>query len=319
MAVKIENLKPSRGQLVFVIITLAALYLILPQIDVFRDGFRHLHNIEWRYLSLAIGCEIAANILAGTTYWLLTKHKLKFGRTVLVQLAGNFVNRLLPAGIGEIGINLAYLKANKHTTTQAASVIAVNNLLGAIGNIALLAYISFALKGVYDKLEIDKIHTDDSWRYVVGAIVIAVLIFAISKYRNKVLAGTISFIKQVAEYRRHPLKLVAAQSSSTLLTLSNVFCLYFSALALGVHMNPPTMLVIFSAGEAFGTATPTPGGLGGVDAALVVGLTAFGVPLTFSIAVTLLFRLISCWIPVIAGVGFLYLAEHRRYFNKYSH
>ena len=76
------------------------------------------------------------------------------------------------------------------------------------------------------------------------------------------------------------------------------------------------MLVIFSAGEAFGTATPTPGGLGGVDAALVVGMTAFGVPLASSLAVTLLFRLVSCWIPVIAGIGFFYYSDRNGFFYR---
>ncbi len=316
MAIKIENLKPSRGQLLFVVITLAALYLLLPQIGVFSVGLKHLHNINWVYLMLAFGFEIAANIFAGTTYYLLAKHRLKYLRTIIVQLAGNFVNRLLPAGIGGIGINFAYLKANRHTSAQAASVVAVNNLLGGIGNIALLAYVSIVLTKVYEKLEIGKVHIDSRLKYVVLVLIVAMLVVAFSKYRSRVETGFISFLKQIIGYRKHPIRLIAALSSSTLLTLSNVFCLYFSALALGVHLNPPTMLVIFSAGEALGTATPTPGGLGGIDAALVVGITAFGVPLASSLAVTLLFRLLSCWLPVIAGIGFLYIAEHRGYFGK---
>lgn len=316
MTVKIENLKPSRGQLLFVVITLAAIYLILPQISVFRDGFRHIHNIDWTYLVIAFMFEIASNVLAGTTYYLLAKHKIKFTRTVLVQLAGNFVNRVLPAGIGGIGINFYYLKANKHTSSEAASVVAVNNLFGGIGNIALLAYVSIVLTKIYDKLEFDKIHVGGNWGIGAVIIAVAVLVLVFSKYRRKVQTSAVSFFRQIARYRKHPVKLGAALSSSTLLTLSNVLCLYYSALALGVHLNPPTMLVIFSAGEAFGTATPTPGGLGGVDAALVVGMTAFGVPVASALAVMLLFRLISCWLPVIAGIGFFYLAEHRRYFTN---
>ena len=316
MLIKIESMKPARGQVLFVAISLAALYLILPQINVFHNGISRLHNINWVYLILAFGFEIAANIFAGLTYYILAKRKLKFFRTVIVQFAGNFVNRLLPAGIGGIGINFAYLKANKHSSVQAASVVAVNNILGGIGNVALLAYVSTFLSKVYDKLEIDKIHSNDKLKYIIIAIVAVTFVVALSKFRRRIASEVFTILKQIADYRKQPVKLAAALSSSTLLTLSNVFCLYFSALALGVHLNPPTMLVIFSAGEAFGTATPTPGGLGGVDAALVVGMTAFGVPLASSLAVTLLFRLVSCWIPVIAGIGFLYYSDRNGFFYR---
>ncbi len=312
----IDNFKPSRGQLLFLGITLAALYLILPQIDMFRDGFKNLHNVNWVYLLIAFSFEIAANIFAGTTYYLLAKHRLRYIRTIIVQLAGNFVNRLLPAGIGGIGINFAYLKANRHTSAQAASVVAINNLLGGIGSITLLLFISITMSGVYNKLEIDKIRIDGKWKVIVALLIGLVLIIIFTKFHMRVKSGALSFFKQVIGYRKQPIKLVTALSTSTLLTVSKVFCLYFSALALGVHLSPPIMLVIFSAGVAFGTATPTPGGLGGIDAALVVGLTAFGVPLASSLAVTLLFRTLSCWIPVVAGIGFLYLAEHRAYFGK---
>lgn len=316
MAINLEALKPSRGQLLFVTISLFAMYLILPQIGIFREGFTNLHNINWGYLSLAVAFEIAANAYAGTTYYILAKHKIKLARTVLIQLAGNFVNRLLPAGIGGIGINFAYLKANKHTTSQAASVVAVNNILGGVGNLALLVYVSIVLNHVYDKLEFEKIRVNDNWKYAVLAFTILVAVVAFSRYKHKIASGILSFLKQIAEYRKHPVKLLAALTSSTMLTLSNVFCLYYSALALGIHLNPPTMLVVFSAGVAFGTATPTPGGLGGVDAALVIGMTAFGAPLAASLAATLLFRLISCWIPVLAGIGFLYYSERRGYFGN---
>ena len=316
MLIKIDSMKPARGQVLFVAISLAALYLILPQINVFHNGISRLHNINWVYLILAFGFEIAANIFAGLTYYILAKRKLKFFRAVIVQFAGNFVNRLLPAGIGGIGINFAYLKANKHSSVQAASVVAVNNILGGIGNVALLAYVSTFLSKVYDKLEIDKIHSNDKLKYIIIAIVAVTFVVALSKFRRRIASGVFTILKQIADYRKQPVKLAAALSSSTLLTLSNVFCLYFSALALGVHLNPPTMLVIFSAGEAFGTATPTPGGLGGVDAALVVGMTAFGVPLASSLAVTLLFRLVSCWIPVIAGIGFLYYSDRNGFFYR---
>jgi len=53
---------------------------------------------------------------------------------------------------------------------------------------------------------------------------------------------------------------------------------------------------------AIGAVSPTPGGLGAVEAALVAGLIGLGVPPGPAIAGVLSFRLITYWLPVIPGV-----------------
>ena len=318
MAFKLGAFKPTKGQLAFVLITLAALYIILPQIGIFKNSLIHLAGVNFCFLALALVLQVATNVFAAINYCLLAKHKLKYFRTLLIMLAGNFVNRLLPAGIGGIGINYAYLKANKHTSAQSASVVAVNNLIGGVGNLLLVAAIFLIFRGSLVHLNTDGIHAPANWKYIVLAVIIMVLIIALSRFRHKISRGAVVFIEQVLEYRKQPLKLVLTLISSILLTLSNVLCLYYSALAINVHLSLAIMVVVLTVGVAFGTATPTPGGLGGIDAALVVALVAYSVPVAMALTVTLLFRLISCWIPVIVGITILYVAERGNYFNSRS-
>ena len=47
--------------------------------------------------------------------------------------------------------------------------------------------------------------------------------------------------------------------------------------------------------------SPTPGNLGALEAALVVGLTGIGVPAGPSVAGVLTFRLITYWLPTAPG------------------
>jgi uncharacterized protein (TIRG00374 family) len=54
-------------------------------------------------------------------------------------------------------------------------------------------------------------------------------------------------------------------------------------------------------GSAVGAASPTPGGLGAVEAALVAGLTALGAPAGPAIAAVLMFRLATFWLPIAPG------------------
>ena len=55
------------------------------------------------------------------------------------------------------------------------------------------------------------------------------------------------------------------------------------------------------AGNGAGSLIPTPGGTGAVEAALVAGLTATGLPLPVAAAAALLARLESVWLPAPPG------------------
>ena len=59
-------------------------------------------SISWLVVSvvlMAVTFAIAAGI-----YGVLALHQLRYGRTVLVEVATAFVNRLLPSGIGGLGL-----------------------------------------------------------------------------------------------------------------------------------------------------------------------------------------------------------------------
>lgn len=313
---KISLFRPSRGQFIFVLITLATLYVVLPQIGIFDDSLSILANAKVQYLIMAFVFVVTVNLFSGANYTLLAKHKLKYSRTLLVQLAGNFVNRLLPAGIGGMSINYMYLKANRHTSAQAASVVAVNNLLGGLGNSLLLAYIFLGLGYNSDKFKVNPIRFDHNLLNYGLALVLLISFVVGFKYRSRITEDVSSFIKQVFEYRKRFRRLGLALTSSIFLTLSNVLCLYYSAIALGFHLSLATMLIVLTVGVAFGSVTPTPGGLGGIEAALVASLIAFSIPASSALAITLIYRLISFWVPVITGIGFLYVAERNNYFKK---
>ena len=59
--------------------------------------------------------------------------------------------------------------------------------------------------------------------------------------------------------------------------------------------------MVFLAGNALGSAAPTPGGVGAVEAALTVGLIAAGLPKEAAAPAVLLFRLLTFWLPVLPG------------------
>ncbi|HEX2822448.1 MAG TPA: flippase-like domain-containing protein [Streptosporangiaceae bacterium] len=78
--------------------------------------------------------------------------------------------------------------------------------------------------------------------------------------------------------------------------------------AVGAHPAILPAAVVYLAGNAVGSAAPTPGGLGAVEAVLAAGLTAIGVPAHEAIPAVLVFRLATFWLPIPAGwVSYLLL------------
>ena len=61
-----------------------------------------------------------------------------------------------------------------------------------------------------------------------------------------------------------------------------------------------------------GAATPTPGGLAGVEAGMVAGLLAMQVDEVSAVAAVLAFRFVTFWLPLIPGVFALLYARKKK-------
>jgi len=84
-------------------------------------------------------------------------------------------------------------------------------------------------------------------------------------------------------------------------TLGAALALWTSVQAFGGHATFVTVTVVTMVGGTLASAAPTPGGVGAVEAALIGGLAAFGVPAAVSVPSVLLYRVLTCWIPVFIG------------------
>ena len=156
-----------------------------------------------------------------------------------------------------------------------------------------------------------------TWVYfVVGSLVVIVLIvLAIPAGRRLLRARLAPVLSQVVPrllaVMQQPRKLAEGIGGALLLTGANIFCLDACIRALGGSLPLASTAVVYLTGAALGSAVPTPGGLGAVEAALSAGLTAAGLPGAISLSAVLLFRTITFWLPVPVGWGaFNYLERH---------
>ncbi|HVX56720.1 MAG TPA: lysylphosphatidylglycerol synthase transmembrane domain-containing protein [Candidatus Saccharimonadales bacterium] len=309
------QLHPRRRHVALLVLLVLALYVVVPQIGDFRSSWRLLSHPAPGFTALAILLTGATFAAGAGTYCFLAFRRLNYARTTVVQIAANFVNRLLPAGIGALGANYLYLRHEHHSGTQAGSVVAINNLLGFVGHglILLLTLVFFA----HGALDISGPHHHLGRAVLleaIGILIIGLIILLVFFGRRRVLHTARDIKRQLWSYRQRPLSLMAALGTSICLTLCNVLALLCCLHALSLHLPFAAVLLVFSFGVGTGSAVPTPGGLGGFEAGLAAGFVAYGIEPAQALAVALLYRFISYWLPLLGGAGAFAVAGQRNWF-----
>ena len=301
-----------RNRIILLVAAGLFLYVVLPQIGAFKSSFTIARQADPIFIALALACSGLTYIAATNTYYLLALKKLLYLRTVLAQLASMFVNRLLPAGIGSIGANYVYLRKSKHSVSEAASVVTANNLIGLIGHVILSVALLILFSDQLPDIKSSNV-SNNLPVILLGSALGVVILLVIAKKNSKFKAKLNETIDQLIAYRHHPLKILTAIISSISLTLFSIACLYFCMLSLEVNLSFVVVMLIFTLGVAAGTVTPTPGGLGGVEAGLIAGFIAAGVSTPTAFAIALTYRFIHYWISLVTGAIAFIVCRRRGY------
>lgn len=303
----------KKRELLWIIVIILALYVIIPQFKSFKSSWHLIAHPNAGYLVLAACFMLLTYFAAAATYCLLSVRKLSYVEELIVQPASMFVNRLLPAGIGGIGANYEYLKKKGHTSNEAATLVAANNSLGVIGHFSIIIVALLLSSGAV----LPHVGYKGGLKRTIAVIAFALLfmiVIGIAFSLRRVKRAASAFLRQLVSYTHKPVTLLFAYLSQVALSLSNIFCLYYSAHAVGIRLSFLAVLLIFTFGSGIRTVVPTPGGIGGFEAGLVAGFVAYKIPSAEALAAVLLFRIISYWAPLILGsISFIYV-EGRNWF-----
>jgi uncharacterized membrane protein YbhN (UPF0104 family) len=228
--------------------------------------------------------------------------RLRFGRTLLVQIAASFVTLVAPATVGGVALNARYLQRAGVPPALAVASVGVSQAVGLVVHVVLLALFVF-LTGT----STNPAFSVPGWAYIIvgAAVALLALIFVLPRgrgwLRSRVRPLITETLPRLLEVLQRPRKLAEGLGGTVLLSAAYVLCLWAAVQAFGGHVDIATVAVVYLAGSAIGSAAPTPGGLGAVEAALSAGLTAAGLPSVTAVSAVLLFRLMTFWVPVLPG------------------
>ena len=305
---------PSRTRLIYLLISMLLLWacvLLLPQLGIFLDGLRLIRTANPYLVLLAILSLFITYIFASLALDCIALKPLRFRSTLVVQLASGFASKLVPAGIGGFALNTRYLTKQRHSGVQAGSVMALNGLLGLIGHMLILAA-GFTFASNSTRLGFTPDLPAAIWWFMVALVALAV-VFVIGSQRIKM--RILLTVKEMSRSARHmarrPMALAAGFGGALGVTGFFTLSLYLCARSLGLELHLLEVMLVYTA-CAVGTAlVPTPGGVGGAEAALSAALIALSTDVPLAVSVAVLYRVVVYWLPILPGAVFFQLALRR--------
>jgi undecaprenyl-diphosphatase len=285
--------------------------LLLPQVGHSTAFFNAARRANWSWL-VAVGAATVLTYIMGTITALgAIRESLPFGRTFIVQSAAAFTNRLAPGGLGGMATNVRYFEAAGIPRAEAITSVGVRSAASFVVHLAGVGAIVPLLGASNIHLRFSGPPLPDEWPYLVAAVgVLAViglarwgrfLVLLVRRVGRRLdphlrvawagLAGTVS----------RPVSALALFGGAAGSKAAYALALAASTQAFGIHLPLGAVTAVYLGGSAIGSLAPTPGGLGGVEAALVAGLTAAGAPAGPAVASVLTYRLITYWLPILPG------------------
>ncbi|NUS44540.1 MAG: TIGR00374 family protein, partial [Mycobacteriaceae bacterium] len=281
--------------------TVFATYVLLPQVGKLGRTISALDDARWQWLAGALIMSAVTYATASLAVMGASPRPLAFGRTVIVQLATSFANRLMPYGLGGSAVNERYLERAGLPRATALAALAV--LVGSGVTLHVLELLGVGLWLGRSRLLIANA-LPSGWGLLTGFVAVMTALgiaVAVLMRRPDWLAAVRDAASSISAVVRSPKRAALLLGGQLGTNIAYIAALGFAVHACGGAPSPALLAAVYLGGSALGSASPTPAGLGVVEASLVAGLTVGGVASAPAVAGVLAYRLASFWIPAAAG------------------
>jgi uncharacterized protein (TIRG00374 family) len=294
----------SRSQLVQLLLLGALVYVAYPFISTVPTFFNALGKANWWWALLGLAISASTYVGAAAALWASADESVNFWRLSIAQVANTFAATTTPAGVGGLALSTRILQKSGLSTTRATTAVALQQSMQVIMHIVLLIFFSTAAGAGTD---LSHFVPKSTMLYLIAGVALGIVgIFLLVPNLRRWLSTSVTprlkeILTDIIEVAREPKRMSLIVLGCTGTTLGAALALWTSVEAFGGHASFVTVTVVTMVGGTLASAAPTPGGVGAVEAALIGGLAAFGVPAAVSVPSVLLYRVLTCWIPVFIG------------------
>jgi uncharacterized membrane protein YbhN (UPF0104 family) len=265
----------------------------------------------WGWVAVVfVLAQAAYPAIAVTTVGSVT-NPLPYGRTLALELSDTFV-ALAGGSMAVLATRVRFFQQEGYSGTVAVSSgVLVSTASWIVKGALFLIALPLALGNLHFSKSEENNSGGDS--HLVFLIVLAVivagvalgLVFAVPRWRRLAAAKLRPKASEVWAHLKllatHPRNLVEIFGGNVAAQLFVALALGASLHAFGQHLGLATLLVVLTLGSMLGGISPVPGGMGVVEAGMIIGLTAAGIPEQDAVAAVFVQRLFTAYLPPIWG------------------
>jgi uncharacterized protein (TIRG00374 family) len=294
----------NRNQLIQLVLLVALVYVAYPFISTVPAFFSELRSANWWWALLALAVSGIGYVGSATSLWASASEDVSYQNLLIMQVANKFAATTTPAGVGGLALSTRFLQKSGLGALRATTAVALQQSVQVITHVLLLIFFSTAM-GVSANLA-SFVPSATVLYLIAGAAlgVVGTFLF-LPKARRWLGTAVRPRLKEVGtdlvELAHEPKRLGLIVLGCAATTLSGALALWASISAFGGDTSFVTVTIVTMIGGTLASAAPTPGGVGAVEAALIGGLAAFGVPAAVAVPSVLLYRVLTCWLPVFVG------------------
>lgn len=294
----------TRSQVIQLVLLAALVYVAYPFLSSVPTFVTELRTANWWWALLGLVASGLTYLGAAAALWACADGMVTLWGLIVMQVANKFAATTTPAGVGGLALSARYLQKGGVNAMRATTAVALQQSVQVITHISLLIVFSTAA-GVSANLS--RFVPDVTLIYLIGGVLLGMIgTFLLVPRLRRWLATAVrpklqEMVGHLIALGREPKRLAIIVLGCAATTLGNAFALWAAIEAFGGDTSFITVTVVTMVGGTLASAAPTPGGIGAVEAALIGGLAAFGMPAAIAVPSVLLYRVLTTWLPVFVG------------------
>ena len=319
-------------KVIIVVAMTVGIIFIFTQFTEIGDIFQTVKQGRWQFILLAFVVEFLWLLTVGAAYKLIYRAlnmRDRYAHLTLLAAAAYFIDIIAPSmGVGGVSVFVSEAKRNKLSMGKATAAGAV---FVTLDYISLLSIISLGLVVLFRRNSLSTTELIPSGIIAIMAI-IAITVLYLGTISGEKLGDFLRYFVRGINRALHPIikrpyllednaTRYAHELSAGLLELKGnprrllpplmltffnkillIIILALCFLAFNTPISIGTLVASFSIAYIFLIVSPTPSGIGFVEGALTLALTSMFVPLNDAVVITLVYRGVTFWAPLLIGM-----------------
>jgi uncharacterized membrane protein YbhN (UPF0104 family) len=317
----VEPRRVSWPTLIMVVGTLIGGWALIGVLLDVSKSFDTVVGAEWLWVFVAFALAQLAYVASAVESLGSAAGPLPFLRVVAVEIANTF-SALAGGTAAVFATRVRFFQQQGYDSSVALSSGAIMTSTSWIAVVVLFVIsLPFAWGSIH--LDVGSHLSGDSklvWFILAAVLIVALaagLVLAVPRLRAMAAAKALpkmrSILSNFKTIASSPGKLVLLGGGAVARELLIAMALSVSLRAFGDHLRLPVLIVVIRLAAMIGGASPSPGGMGVVEAGLILGLTAAGVGEADATAAVFIQRLFTSYLPPMWGWFTLVWLRKREY------